>query len=178
MTKNDLRKTAKAILSEAGKKYFQTAGNIISDKVIGSEEFLKSRTVFIYVSTENEPSTEKIINVALKSGKKVCVPKCVSKTEMKAVEIKSPDELKAGAYGIRETESTGNEVSKEDIDLAIIPCVAASESGKRLGHGAGYYDRFLENSQAFKMCLCYGKLTFDDIPTDEHDIIMDKVITE
>lgn len=178
MTKAELRKQAKSIIKEADKSYFASANKAITEKVLGSEKYKNSSVIFIYVSTESEPDTINIIESALAEGKKVCVPKCISKSEMEAVVIESLDELVEGRYGLKEPADTEKAIDIAEIDLAVIPCVAASKENKRLGHGAGYYDRFLETTKAFKMCLCFEKLIFDEIPTDEHDILMDKIISE
>lgn len=178
MDKKELRAEVRKIISNTDDEYFVPASEEISEKVIRSDAFKNCRTLFIYTSTEKEPATDEIIKKALADGKTVCVPKCISKSEMLAIKINNLDELKTGYYGIREPESEENSVSAEDFDLAVIPCVAASYSKKRLGHGAGYYDRFLPKMTAHKMCLCFDRLIFQDIPTDIHDIKMDSVITE
>lgn len=177
MNKSQQRENSRAILGNLSKSKRENGSKKIYNKVLSSEIFEKSKTVFIYVSTENEPDTLNLIDYAIKNGKTVCVPKCISKTEMKAVIINSTDELEEGRFGIKEPISTQKSVDKNEIDLAVIPCVAASASGKRLGHGAGYYDRFLENTEVYKMCLCFKELVFDDIPADENDIQMDEIIS-
>lgn len=178
MTKTELRKQVKSILTDIDKDYLKTSSDIIAERIINSEDFQNSRVVFIYVSTENEPATDRIIETALVTGKTVCVPKCVSESGMKAVRINSLSELKAGKFGIREPMNTDCAIDKEIIDTAYIPCVAASYSGKRLGHGAGYYDRFLENTGMKKIVLCFDRLISEDIPTDSNDIKADIIITE
>ena len=47
-----------------------------------------------------------------------------------------------------------------------------------MGHGVGYYDRFLVDRRCKKVCLCYESLLSDQIPMDAHDIPMDAVVTE
>lgn len=178
MNKKELRKKAKEIISNAEKEYLKDSSKKITANVFNSDAFKNSKTIFIYISIENEPDTSEIISEALKQGKVVCVPKCISKEEMLAIEIHESESLNEGYFGIKEPDNFDNEIDKNKIDLAIIPCVAASRSGERLGHGAGYYDRFLENTQAFKMCLCFEKLLFERIITDKYDINMDKIITE
>lgn len=177
MNKNEQRKNSRKILGTLSETERENGSGIIFEKIISSEIFKKSRTVFVYVSTESEPDTLRLIDYAIESGKSVCVPKCVSKTEMKAVRINSLNELSEGKFGIMEPADMKKSIDKSEIDLAVIPCVAASNSRKRLGHGAGYYDRFLENMTAYKMCLCFKELVFEDIPTDEHDIIMDEIVS-
>ena len=177
MNKNEQRKISRKILVTLSRTERENGSRIIFEKIISSEIFRKSKVVFIYVSTENEPDTLRLIEYTIESGKSVCVPKCISKTEMKAVRIDSLDELSEGKFGIMEPADTKKSVDKSEIDLAVIPCVAASNSRKRLGHGAGYYDRFLENMTAYKMCLCFKELVSDDILTDANDVLMDEIVS-
>ena len=174
MDKKELRRLVKSAALKS--EYKKSASEIIQQKVIASEQFRKSKSIFVYVSLPNEPATDMIINTALEHGKAVCVPKCISEGKMIAVRINSMSDLKPGAFGIREPVS--DTAAEKDFDLCIIPCVAASPDGKRLGHGAGFYDRFLENLNTFKMCLCFEKNIFEDIPVDEHDILADMIVTE
>ena len=69
-------------------------------------------------------------------------------------------------------------MEKKEIQFALIPCVSADQDGRRLGHGAGYYDRYLKNTQFVKAVLCWKKLMLDQIPTDKFDIRMDRVVSE
>ena len=63
-------------------------------------------------------------------------------------------------------------------DLILVPCVAAAPNGVRLGHGAGYYDRFLAEHPAQTVCLCFRRLLRADLPADVTDILTDMVLTD
>ena len=95
-----------------------------------------------------------------------------------AVEITENTVFEEGFMGIREPSVYDESFVLQRVDLSVIPCVSLTLSGKRLGHGAGFYDIFLENTITEKMCLCYHRLLCDDIPTDENDIAMDMSVTE
>lgn len=177
MNKSELRNKIKAICERLSAEYKASASEAICEKVISSDSFNKSKTVFIYFSTANEPDTHRIISEAWAQGKTVCVPLCGENHTMKSIQLQNFNELTAGRYGIPEPTGT-QEVNAADIDLAIIPCVCASPDGKRLGHGAGYYDRFLEHTKSKKVCLCFGRLLTKDIQMDKYDIYMDNVISE
>lgn len=82
------------------------------------------------------------------------------------------------AYGIMEPSRRCPILSKEKIDMAVIPCVSADREGRRLGHGAGFYDRFLDGVTFPKILVCYKELMMDQVPTEEHDILMDQVICD
>lgn len=157
-------------------RYKNEASDKIQQYVINSQEFLSAETVFIYISTPDEPDTRMIIKQALRLNKKVYVPKCISKGIMEAVRFNEGTLLSRGYMGISEPDSSDEKA--ENIDLSVIPCVSCSSDGKRLGHGGGFYDIFLSKYETKKICLCFDKLISDNIPSDEHDILMDKIITE
>lgn len=175
MNKAELRQLIRSKSDALSGEYIKASGQLIAKKFIASSVFQESENIFIYVSTAKEPDTLGIIEAALASGKKVYVPKCGRNHTMKAIRINSTDELKSGYMGI--PEPVGDEEA-ENIDLAVIPCISASTDGKRLGHGAGFYDRFLAETDTKKVCLCFGRLLCDDIPMEKFDIKMDCVISE
>jgi 5-formyltetrahydrofolate cyclo-ligase len=65
----------------------------------------------------------------------------------------------------------------EHFDFVLVPGVAFSPNGYRLGRGKGYYDKFLSKySNLFTVGVCFREQFFLDIPTEPHDIPMQKVI--
>ncbi len=175
--KSVLRKQIKDIIRTLPLSYKIKAGEVISEKVISSPEFINAQSIFIYLSTPDEPETRHIIKKALETGKRVYVPLCISKGVMKKVRITKNTLFVKGYMGIKEPAETADD-SEEEVSLAIIPCLSASPDGNRLGHGGGFYDRFLENSTCIKFCLCFERLLSDTIPTEKYDIKMDNVISE
>ncbi len=140
--------------------------------------FQQVKNIFCYVSMEGEPDTRNIIETAWSMGKKIYVPKCAEGNTMKAVQIRDYDDLEPGTMGILEPKDGLPEIDAYKLDLAVIPCVSADPSGHRLGHGAGYYDRFLKGQKMYKFCLCFEELLSQDIPVTAEDVLMDRVITE
>jgi 5-formyltetrahydrofolate cyclo-ligase len=74
----------------------------------------------------------------------------------------------------------GKEVPPQELDLAIVPGVAFSRRGGRMGNGQGYYDRLLTSVRpdCLLIGLCYECQLFDDLVVSPHDVFMDKVVTE
>ncbi|MBE6103736.1 MAG: 5-formyltetrahydrofolate cyclo-ligase [Erysipelotrichaceae bacterium] len=173
MNKRELRKLLRE--SKLPEDYMKRAGMNIASKVIDTALFRNAGSVFCYVSTAEEPSTEMIISEALKT-KKVFVPKCISDSEMLAVRIHSAEELKTGHYGIPEPVDVSE--TSVSFDLMIVPCMAAGRNGERLGHGRGYYDRFLKKAKGKVVSLCYEENIRNDIDMDENDVFMPIVMTE
>ena len=106
------------------------------------------------------------------------MPLCVAKGVMEARQIRSLENLVPGKYGILEPGPDCPLVAPEALDLALVPCSTGSRSGRRLGYGGGYYDRFLPRTTCPKALLCRGRLVREDIPTEDHDQLMDFLVTE
>ena len=176
MTKQELRNKIKQI--NLSSEYIKYSDEIIFNKLTQLEVFKTCQILFIYVSRNKEVDTIKIIKYALELGKTVCVPKCFENSQMKAYEIKSFDDLERGRFNILEPKSYSKEIDKNDIDLAIIPCVTCNVDNNRLGYGKGFYDRFLEDADMKKVCLCRKQVLQEKIPVDKNDVKMDIVLTE
>ena len=176
--KKTLRRDIKKRREALSEDYIRNASERIADHVTESRLFQESSVVFCYISMDGEPDTRRIIEAALSAGKTVCVPKCFEKGIMTAVPIRSQKDLVPGMLDIPEPKDWSHPLDEKEIDLGVIPCISANRKGERIGHGAGYYDRFLQKSSCRTLCLCFEKLLSEQIPMDEHDRLMDAVATE
>lgn len=159
--------------------YMKEADAKIAAAVTENDAFRHAKAVFCYVSVAGEPDTAPVIEAALAAGKQVAVPRCLGKGIMEAVLIKSRADLTtAGKYGIPEPAEGLPVIGPADLDLLLIPCVACTKGRARLGHGMGYYDRFMEKAGGTSMALCYAQLLQERIPEEEHDRRPDIVVTE
>lgn len=85
------------------------------------------------------------------------------------------DSLRLGMYNI--LEPVGPLFTDYDsIDLAVIPGVAFTRDGVRLGRGKGYYDRLLPRINSPKIGICFPFQILDFIPTEPFDVRMDDVV--
>ena len=178
MQKSELRRELAHARKAWTKDYLAASDAEISARVLALPEWQKAACVFIYVSVRTEPDTHRLIRAALEAGKCVAVPLCGAPGQMDAREIISLDELLPRAFGLLEPSETAPVVPPEDFDLAIIPCVAADERGYRLGHGGGYYDRYLPQMSCPRVCLCRGRELLSEVPVEPTDAPMDMIITE
>lgn len=62
--------------------------------------------------------------------------------------------------------------------LFLVPGVAFYTDGVRLGRGKGYYDRYLENHNGLKIGLCFEFQILEELPQEDHDVLMDYLVTE
>lgn len=90
----------------------------------------------------------------------------------------SPQSIARGAFGINEPQGE-RPIKAEEIDIMIVPGVAFTPSGQRLGRGRGYYDRYLsrEGFRALKIGVCHGCQLLAELPTQPYDIEMDIIIS-
>jgi len=77
-----------------------------------------------------------------------------------------------------EPSSNSPSLEPKHLDIAIIPGVAFDIRGMRLGYGKGYYDRLIKNLHCPKIALAYEFQIVDNIPEEEHDHLMNKIVTE
>jgi 5-formyltetrahydrofolate cyclo-ligase len=82
-----------------------------------------------------------------------------------------------GSFNILEPKD-GVLIKKEDIDIIVVPCVGFDKNANRLGHGQGYYDKFLQDYQGRKFSVAFEVQKLDKIDVDENDIKMNRIITE
>ena len=82
-------------------------------------------------------------------------------------------------YGIPEPDPAHSiKLAKEDIDVIIVPCVGFNEKKQRLGHGGGYYDRYLKDCKALKIAVAFEAQKLDSEFAEENDVPVDLIITE
>jgi 5-formyltetrahydrofolate cyclo-ligase len=65
-----------------------------------------------------------------------------------------------------------------EIDLILVPGVAFDIENNRMGRGKAYYDKLLSSLKAFKLGVCFDFQLLQSVPTDEHDIKMDRILSE
>lgn len=176
--KKQLRQEVKLLVENLDEAYCRQTDAEILERVTSLPEYVQAETVFCFVGRRDEIDTVPILTDAWKRGKRVCVPKCAGKGLMDAYLIRGMDDLQAGSFGILEPGDHAKKMMPEEIDLVLVPCLSCSRSGKRLGYGGGYYDRYLEKVTAPKAVLCRSRVMREDIPVEDHDLTMDLVISE
>lgn len=180
--KKRLRAVCRKRRSALDQKQTTTGSRAIVERVCGLEEYLRARLVHTYVSSkENEVDTWGLIQRCLEEGRRIAVPVVQRNSRrLRHAEIESLDQLEPGFWGLYEPRPDHG-VWVEDldeIDLVVVPGVAFDPSGRRLGMGGGFYDRFLRRVKAPKVGLTYDCLLLDDLPVEEHDVPVEIVVTE
>ncbi len=89
-------------------------------------------------------------------------------------------ELVANPWGFLEPSARCRRVVERELSIIIVPALALTRSGKRLGYGAGFYDRVLPSFRppARVVGCCYEAELLEELPTEPHDQVMDWIATE
>ncbi len=135
-------------------------------------------TIFLYYGVGTEPDTSRLIPPLLQAGKAVALPRCLSHGEMEFRRCPGPEGLRKGTYGIPEPDEGAPLLAPHSGDLMVVPALCCDRRGFRLGHGGGYYDRYLARHNPFTVALCREALLLEAIPAQEHDVKMKCILTE
>lgn len=146
----------------------------IFDKLELELLFIVAQKIMVYFSVEGEVYSHDFIN-KWNNIKEIYLPS-VEENDILPKKFKGMNIIKPGnKYGI--PEPTGEEIEDlQMLDLIIVPGIAFDKSNHRLGHGKGFYDRFLAKTNAYKIGVCFDFQYFESIPFSQQDILMDKVI--
>lgn len=134
-------------------------------------EYHAATTVMAFASMDSEPETDGLFARLERDGKVIVLPRIVADQLEPALVGEGTN---AGVWGIREPQ--GAVVDPGSIDLIIVPGVAFTMAGGRLGHGKAYYDRFLLTTTAFTVGACFLEQVVDELPLEPHDVVLDRVI--
>lgn len=149
-----------------------TKSSLICNKIINSQCYNNAKCIYCYFTVNNEVNLKPLMEHALNHGKHVALPR-VEGNDILFYFIQSFDELSPGYYNIPEPN---NGIPASKGDLVIVPGVAFTKNGERLGYGGGFYDRFLANNEIYSIGVCYDFQIVENIPVLEHDKKIDKII--
>ena len=174
--KTALRREWKARRNGISKK--EEKSRKIAENLLSLPAMEQAKMVFLYLSVGSEAETITLAKELLFKGKRIAVPVCDRKTHtMAAAEITDVAQVTVGAYGLSEPKEK-KIISKEEIDLILVPGLAFDKAGYRLGYGGGYYDRYLDGFAGISIGLCFEECLTDRLPQGKYDKPVDLVITE
>lgn len=139
--------------------------------------FAKAETIYTYVSVKNELRTRELIEQLWEQGRRVTVPGLNATGNFEVYQITDWNELTIDSYG-RATPVDATPYTSP-IDINIVPGIAFTESGSRLGSGYGHYDRFMAaHPDTIHIGLAYEIQLLPSIPQEPHDQPLDYIVTQ
>lgn len=153
----------------------RTASEKICARLLEMPAVKNARTILSYEALPEEVDLSSL-HQALGGSARLCFPVSLAGGVMQAWE---PGEWTQGRYGIREPDrETSRLVEPGEIDLVLAPCVGFDRKRDRLGHGAGYYDRYLTDCPAKVIAVAFECQKLQRVAADRHDRAVDAVVTE
>lgn len=147
----------------------------LARQFLSCESYRNARTLYGYLSFNQEVKTRPILEQALRDGKQVAVPRVFGK-EMKFLYIQNFSNLEISPFGVPEP-AADCPVAEDKTALVLMPGLAFDPQGHRIGYGGGYYDRFLAKEPDHPtVALCFDFQLLPALETEAHDICVDRVL--
>lgn len=175
--KNRLRHAMRARRRSQSPKLVAEHSANIRSQIEELTDFKEATTVCLYIPFDKEVDTLPLIERSL-GRKRVISTRVLKDFELELREISRMEDFEIGAYGIKVPKQSCPLVEPSAVDLFVVPGLAFDRDNHRLGFGAGYYDRLLASLSAMRIGLAYRFQIVDTLPRAEHDIAMDRVVTE
>jgi len=178
LTKAQIRSKILLKLKTQKEEYRNQKSKVIKDKLLRNKVFKKAKIVMFYIAFGGEVDTEEMIKEAKKAGKVICVPICKKDREtMQPAILDEHAKLIKGLYGVLEPVAHGT-ICEQDLDLVIVPGLAFDKTGRRLGRGKGFYDRFLNllPKDTPSIGLAFDFQILPSVPTTPRDINVQEII--
>lgn len=151
----------------------------VADRIEDVEAFRAASLVALYAALGTEVDTAEIARRALARGVRIAFPRVAPSERRLAFALCAPAQLVRGPLGAAEPPASAPEVEPRELGCVVMPGVAFSEDGLRLGRGGGYYDATLRGAPAVaRIGLAFDVQIVPTLPREPHDAPMDAVVTE
>lgn len=175
MDKKELRRQIRELKRAMTPEQIEQASRRLGELFLDTPQYKNAKTIYGYLPYNQEVRTVPMLEQALKDGKKVAVPKCYG-DEMKFIYLEDLTQVELGYCNIPEPIADGP-VAEDETALVLMPGMAFTKNGDRMGYGGGFYDKFLAKEPDHPtVALCYSFQMVESLPTAEYDIPVDCVL--
>ena len=175
MDKKELRRKIRELKRAMTPEQIETASRRLGELFVSTEQYRNAKTIYGYLPYNQEVRTVPMLEQAIRDGKRVAVPKVYGE-EMKFIYMDDLSKVELGYANIPEPVADGP-VAEDPTALVLMPGLAFTENGDRMGYGGGFYDKFLAAEPEHPtVALCYAFQMVEALPTAEYDIPVDCVL--
>ncbi len=133
----------------------------------------------LYRASANEAPAARYAQFFLEAGHRIALPRLLREDgAMRFAEHTDPlgeSDLVEGPHALLQP---GDDAADLVPDVIFVPLLAFDETGRRLGQGGGYYDRWIaDHEQVLRIGLAWDTQAVDEVPSEPHDMPLDLVVT-
>ena len=139
--------------------------------LVSTNEYRQAKNIMIFYPLKNEVN---LLSLLKDHTKNFFLPK-VDGNNLLCCPYNQDDKLNLSRY--KTYEPLSNPVSKNDLDLVIVPAICCDKNKYRLGYGGGFYDRFLKDFSGKKIVCIPKELIVETVYPEKYDIPVDLVIS-
>ena len=171
MIRDQIRQKKRAMTIEQ----IEEASARLCEQFAQTEQYRNAKTVYGYLPYNQEVRTTAMMEQVLKDGKRLALPKIYGDV-MKFIWVDDLSQVSKGYCGIPEPIHD-EPLADDPTSLVLMPGMAFTKDGQRMGYGGGFYDKFLGSEPGHPtVALCYDFQIVDSLPTEAFDIPVDLVI--
>ena len=175
MDKKELRRQIREMKRAMTSEQIDAASARLGELFLNCPQYKEAKTIYGYLPYNQEVRTVPMLEQAMKEGKRVAVPKCYGE-EMRFIYMDDLSKVEKGYANIPEPIAD-DPVADDKTALVLMPGMAFTKDGKRMGYGGGFYDKFLASEPSHStVALCYAFQMVESLPTEEYDIPVDCVL--
>lgn len=177
LEKKQIRELLKARRAAIKQDDHITYSQRICDQVLAHPKIKEAKTVFGFISWSSEINTHPLMKALLRENKTLLVPKILSREIMQAQILTDWTDLREDRLGILAPQTSF--LHSESVDVVITPGLGFTDSGHRIGFGAGYYDRwFSQHEHSYRLAIAFEAQVIESLPVETTDIPVHEIITE
>ena len=177
--KKGLRQKMLAMRRALSANETESRSSSLKENILSLPEYKNAKKIMAFLAMKGESNLDGFIRQALLDGKEVYIPVCLPECQMEAGRLIDMEHFEKGPLGLRNLPAGYEVTSPESLDLVLIPGLAVSQEGIRLGMGAGYYDRYLARVPFEKrVAALWDFQVIPDIPSEPFDQKIAKIVTD
>lgn len=177
--KKGLRQKMLAMRRALSANETESRSSSLKENILSLPEYKNAKKIMAFLAMKGESNLDGFIRQALLDGKEVYIPVCLPERQMEAGRLIDMEHFEKGPLGLRNLPAGYEVTSPESLDLVLIPGLAVSQEGIRLGMGVGYYDRYLARVPFEKrVAALWDFQVIPDIPSEPFDQKIAKIVTD
>ncbi|MEA4933668.1 MAG: 5-formyltetrahydrofolate cyclo-ligase [Lawsonibacter sp.] len=177
--KQELRRQVRRQLAALTPDELRRSDDDLFARFLALPQVDQAKTIFAFWGIPGrEPDTARLVGALLARGKRAGLPRMLPEHRMEIRQYDPARPLVPVSFGISEPGEDCPLLSREEIDLVLVPAVCYDRLGYRLGFGGGYYDRWLEHFHGVRVGLCRQAVLQNRVPADAHASRVDLLLTE